>query len=472
MECVHYFALFRLCLNFVHPGSSCSKIMSQTISKSVSNYMCRVTWLVLLLAYYCFCGRFAAAFERPNVVFIVSDDHAWTDYGFMGHPIIQTPNIDRLAANSLVFRRGYVTSSLCCPSLASIITGRYPHQHKVTSNDPPIPPGTSDRAFAGSAAFTAGREIMTQHLQAAKTLPYILKESGYRSLQTGKWWQGHYSRGGFTEGMTRGGRHGDDGLAIGRTTMEPINTFMDSCKQNNEPFFVWYAPLLPHDPHTPPERLLQKYKSATESIHVARYWAMVEWFDETVGQLMQSLKDRELLENTLVVYIADNGWIQNPNNPRYAPKSKQSQFDGGLRTPIMIHWPKKIAPEMSDSLAQSIDLVPTITNALGLPVDSSLPGINLLDQEAVLARKAIFGGCFTHNSKDLNEPSKSLRWRWMIEGNQKLVVPNAAIEPNDSVCLYDLDTDPNEVRNVATENSDRVQELRLELDRWWTPEPQ
>lgn len=313
---------------------------------------------------------------------------------------------------------------------------------------------------------------MTQHLQAAKTLPYILKESGYRSLQTGKWWQGHYSRGGFTEGMTRGGRHGDDGLAIGRTTMEPINTFMDSCKQNNEPFFVWYAPLLPHDPHTPPERLLQKYKSATESIHVARYWAMVEWFDETVGQLMQSLKDRELLENTLVVYIADNGWIQNPNNPRYAPKSKQSQFDGGLRTPIMIHWPKKIAPEMSDSLAQSIDLVPTITNALGLPVDSSLPGINLLDQEAVLARKAIFGGCFTHNSKDLNEPSKSLRWRWMIEGNQKLVVPNAAIEPNDSVCLYDLDTDPNEVRNVATENSDRVQELRLELDRWWTPEPQ
>ena len=424
--------------------------------------------VVMVLVLGCCCSSFAS--DRPNIVMIISDDHAWTDYGFMGHPTIHTPNIDRLAGNSLVFRRGYVTSSLCCPSLASIITGRYPHQHKVTSNDPPIPAGMSHPAFHSSPLFAKGRETMTRHLEAAKTLPHVLKESGYRSLQTGKWWQGHYSRGGFTDGMSQGGRHGDEGLSIGRTSMEPINSFMDSCKSNKEPFLVWYAPLMPHDPHTPPERLLQKYLNQTDSIYVARYWAMVEWFDETVGQLIESLKERELYENTILVYIADNGWIQNRDNARYAAKSKQSPFDGGLRTPIIVHWPGRIAPKMSDSLAESIDLVPTLRQALGLLIDATLPGINLLDEEAVSSREAIFGSCFTHNSKDLENPSKSLRWRWVIEGNQKLIVPNAAIEPKDSISLFDLDVDPTEANNIAEENPKRVSQLLSKLDGWWQPD--
>ena len=77
----------------------------------------------------------------PNIVFIISDDHGWQDYGFMGHPQIKTPNLDVLAAQSLLFTRGYVPTALCSPSLASIITGRYPHEHRITYNDPPAPPG-------------------------------------------------------------------------------------------------------------------------------------------------------------------------------------------------------------------------------------------------------------------------------------------------------------------------------------------
>src|SRR5690606_28723902 len=99
------------------------------------------------------------AAERPNIVLIISDDHAWTDYGFMGHPHIKTPHLDRLASESLTLRRGYVPSSLCCPSLASIITGLYPHQHKVTSNDPPPLSGANRRSTAGAEAFAAGREV-------------------------------------------------------------------------------------------------------------------------------------------------------------------------------------------------------------------------------------------------------------------------------------------------------------------------
>src|SRR6476469_6857655 len=89
----------------------------------------------------------------PNIVLIISDDQAWTDYSFMGHPHIRTPNIDKLASQSLTFKRGYDASSLCCPSLASIITGLYPHEHKVTSNDPPTPAGSKKGEPAYDEAF-------------------------------------------------------------------------------------------------------------------------------------------------------------------------------------------------------------------------------------------------------------------------------------------------------------------------------
>src|ERR1700689_5264533 len=104
----------------------------------------------------------ANAASLPNVVLIVADDHAWTDYSFMGHGQIRTPHIDRLAGEGLAFTHGYVPSSLCCPSLASLITGLYPHQHKITSNDPPVPAGLAPGKFHGSPEFTAGREVMSQ----------------------------------------------------------------------------------------------------------------------------------------------------------------------------------------------------------------------------------------------------------------------------------------------------------------------
>ena len=103
--------------------------------------------------------------------------------------------------------------------------------------------------------------------------------------------------------------------------------------------------MMPHDPHTPPERLLARYRELAPSEHVARYWAMIEWFDETVGQLLDHLDTQGLAKNTVVVYLADNGWIQNVDAPRYAPKSKQSPYDGGVRTPILLRWPEDDALE-------------------------------------------------------------------------------------------------------------------------------
>lgn len=419
------------------------------------------------------------AAQLPNIVMIISDDHHWGDYSFMDHPVIKTPHIDRLASQSLVFTRGYVPSSLCCPSLASIITGLYPHQHKVTSNDPPLPtapaPKADGKKGAGKAAsrqqspeFLAGREVMNKHMEAVPTLPRVLQQKGYVSLQTGKWWQGHFSRGGFTHGMTKGSRHGDEGLDIGRKTMQPIYDFMDEAARAKKPFFVWYAPMMPHDPHTPPERLLEKYKDKTPSLHVAKYMAMVEWFDETIGDLLANLDRRGLAENTIVVYVTDNGWITNPETGRYAPKSKQSQYDGGLRTPIMIRWPGKVKPRRNDTeLAMSVDLMPTLLNAVGLKPTRDMQGINLLDEKAVKARKAIYGECFTHNAVDLNQPAANLRWRWMIEGDWKLIVPDAKNEPKETIELYRITADIREETNLADKEAKRVEALKKKLDAWW-----
>src|SRR5512137_1807783 len=103
--------------------------------------------LVFLLGLAAFAGIPAGVSAAPpNVVMIISDDHAWTDYSFMGHPHVRTPHIDRLASQGLTFRRGYVPSSLCCPSLGAIITGLYPHQTRICCNDPPIPQGVKRQA--------------------------------------------------------------------------------------------------------------------------------------------------------------------------------------------------------------------------------------------------------------------------------------------------------------------------------------
>ncbi|HWB00931.1 MAG TPA: sulfatase-like hydrolase/transferase, partial [Pirellulales bacterium] len=217
--------------------------------------------------------------SRPNIVFIISDDQAYTDYGFMGHPQIRTPNIDRLASESLTLRNAYVPSSLCRPSLMSILTGLYPHQHRITSNDPPLPAdGKKKKANPeGNAEFLAQRQRMIANIDRVPTLPRTLGERGYVSFQTGKWWEGNYRRGGFTAGMSEGGRHGDKGLDIGRVTMQPMYDFIDGAIAANKPFFLWYAPMLPHTPHTPPERLLAKYESIAPSPSIAKYWAMIDW---------------------------------------------------------------------------------------------------------------------------------------------------------------------------------------------------
>jgi arylsulfatase A-like enzyme len=419
----------------------------------------------------------SAETQHPNVVMIISDDQAWGDYSFMGHAAIQTPNLDKLAAESLTFTRGYVPDSLCRPSLVSIISGLYPHQHGIVGNDPPRPETVPPAARNGHShpAYLPVRAAYIDKIDPIDTFPEMLAPLGYRSHQSGKWWEGNYRRGGFTDGMThgdlaRGARHGDEGLTIGREGLQPIKTFLDDATEHQQPFFLWYAPFLPHTPHTPPARLLEKYTAKTDSLPIAKYWAMCEWFDETCGQLITELETRGLRDNTIIVYVTDNGWINEPTASRYAPRSKRSPNEGGTRTPIMVNWPGKIAPQLNTKdLASSIDLVPTLRAALQLPAMESLPGINLMDASSVANRKSVFGEIFEHDIVDMEDEAASLMYRWVIDGDWKLIQPYEVRFPDKKPELYNVTEDPSEMHNLADKHPDRVKALRASLDAWWAP---
>ena len=427
------------------------------------------------------CASANAESSPPNILLIISDDHAWGDYGFMGHEHVRTPSLDQLANESVTFRRGYVPTSLCRPSLATIATGYYASQHGITGNDP-------SRLVEGGKSSDLYRELRGQIIEKIddlQTLPELLREKGYVSLQTGKWWEGSYQRGGFDEGMTRGfpepgGRHGDDGLKIGREGLQTITQFIDKAESRGKPFFVWYAPFMPHTPHTPPDRLLGNYEDKGLPDSVARYYAMIEWFDETNGELFDHLDKRGLRDNTFVIYVADNGWVTNPEQAnRFLPRSKQSPDENGVRTPIIFSLPGQLAPQQRPEPVSSIDIVPTILGAAELEIPGDLPGKNLypaMERQSPIDRDTIFGEGFAHDMADINDPEASLLYRWVIEGNWKLILSYDG--RNDSYQkyhadllggprLYDLSTDEHEVENVASRHPELVRQLSEKLTAWY-----
>ena len=420
--------------------------------------------------------------EHPNIILIISDDQSWTDYSFLGHEHIETPRIDQLAGEGLTFTRGYTVAPLCRPALASMATGLYPHQHKVVGNDPVFNAGDEPKYREEWLKLRKrANETIVAAFEQLPTLADILGEAGYVSLQTGKWWEGDPTRSGFTRSMThgdpaRGGRHGDEGLRIGREGMDEVFDFIEDAGEQDKPFFVWYAPFLPHAPHTPPDSLRDKYMPLAPSEAVANYWAMCEWFDITCGQLVDYIESEELSENTLFIYVTDNGWIQDPERPnRFDAKSKQTPYEMGIRTPMIFRWKGVIEPEMDEkNLVCSIDIATTILEICGLASEPEMQGINVLNKEALSERDAIFAEAYAH---DFTTVDASLNFRVTVKMPWKLILPDLVnrpdnpqyypIEPDGQPQLYNLLEDPHEEINLAAENQDVVSEITRVIEEWW-----
>jgi len=427
-------------------------------------------------------GRTTTA-PPPNIALIVCDDQAWFHFGFMGNREIRTPNLDRLAKQSAVFTRGYVPTSVCRPSLATMITGHYPHRHEIG---------------VGIDGLRASPQTVRQRFKRSPTLPGVLQQNRYVSLQTGKWWEGDYRLAGFTHGMTTGtpvpgsvGANDDsvtghqglgaldrgmsflagaEGLRIGRESLDPIRDFVRN--RGGRPFFLWYAPMMPHTPHNPPDRLLKQYQSPDRPETVARYMAMCEWFDETCGELLDLLDSQRLSDNTLVIFVVDNGYVQLPGINWFDRRSKLSPYEAGLRTPILLRWPGKISPARYEMPVHTVDLAPTTLSACGIDPPADLPGINLLTicNGRSLQRDAIFGATFRHKQKKTigpRKPDDTVDFRWCVAGRWKLTVPRSA---DASAQLFDVLADPHEKNDLAAVRPDQVQRLKAKVDRWWSPD--
>jgi hypothetical protein len=206
---------------------------------------------------------------------------------------------------------------------------------------------------------------------------------------------------------------------------------------------------------------------------------MCEWFDETCGELIGEIDQRGMTDNTLFIYVCDNGWIQNPKKDKYALGSKQSANEGGIRTPIMYSWPGKIAPQDRPELASSLDIYPTILAAAGAEIPDDLPGQNLLpivSENQPLDRDYLLGEGFAHDIADLNDPSKSLLYHWAIKGDWKLILRRdgevnrykTTHPPTPRAQLFNLAADPNELNDLAEQQPDKVVELE-QLINAWTP---
>lgn len=446
-----------------------------------------------------------SAIDRPNVVYIIPDDQTYRDFGFMGSQDALTPHIDKLAAQSARFINGYVPTSLCSPSLAVMLTGRYPHQSGLHYNHPP-PGNSAFNKMVTRAEYESARSPAFELIRAQATLPGVLGRHGYTSFQTGKFWEGHFSNAGFTEGMTiftpRPGQNyggnrtlksgeiaahgnGDHGLQIGRETMQPIADFLDR-RSPTKPFFLWYAPFLPHQPHDAPPPYHQQHRDRGAAEHRVPYLASISQFDDTVGELMAMLSKRDLLKNTLIILCADNGWTPSTQRMKKSPQefdhtheSKYSPFEDGLRTPILISLPGVVKAATHEQLVSSVDLFPTVLAAIGeTQAVSDLPGRSLwatAKGESQLAAAPVYGEIYPGDASSLRHPERDIAYRWIREGDFKLIVPH--LHQNQKpwgdflgeLALFNVVLDPEEKNNLAKAELVRVSDLRQKLDTWWTP---
>ncbi|MEO1221660.1 MAG: sulfatase-like hydrolase/transferase, partial [Pseudomonadota bacterium] len=338
----------------------------------------------------------------PNVVLIIADDLGWPYLGFLGDENVITPNMDILGRGGAVFERGHATANHCRPTLQSLITGLHPVQYenqalsiadqKMASN--PIP----DEIETEQDRNVLRRQYETGAIEEFATLPRVLAEEGYASHQSGKWWEQSYKHGGFTNGMTGSWSWedavglgdkwfftfmGGSGMEIGRETMVPVTDFIE--EHADQPFFVWYGPALPHTPLNAPDRFYKYYENRDDLSESAKlYYANIAWFDWGVGKLLDALREQRVLDNTLIIYVNDNGWEQPPgveysDNPitfaNGGPRGKGSFFETAFRTPIIFYWQGMItALRDTSTLASAIDVMPTILDYAGVESPEGLPG--------------------------------------------------------------------------------------------------
>ncbi len=409
------------------------------------------------------------AAERPNFVLIIADDLGWEDSGPYGNRGVRTPSLDRLAAGGLTFHNAVLTCSSCSPSRSSIITCRYPHNTGAEQLHWPLP-------------------------KEQTTFVELLKGADYWTAAVGKWHLGTAVQDRF-DVVVQAQRDNPSGCGDWVPTL--------AGRPKDKPFFLWLAAFDPHrdyqgstisKPHSPSDVAVPPYLPDTLEVRadLALYYDEINRLDGFVGQVLDELDRQEVADNTVVLFMSDNG--------RPFPRCKTTVYDSGVKTPLIVRWPATIKPGTATrSLVSSIDIGVTLLALADVRPAESVQGQSFA---AVLADPAANSRDYAfseHNWHDFEARSRSVRTpRFKYIRNEYLNLPNTPpadavrsptfqtmrklrdagrLKPEQMTCfnkplpaeeLYDLQSDPHELANVAGEASYReeLQRLRSALDRW------
>ena len=424
-----------------------------------------------------------SAREHPNVILIVVDDQAANTLGVEGNPVVRTPRLDRLAGQGAYFSRAYVPIPQCAPSRAALLTGLYPHQNGILTNE---------GARLGPEAVTFAE---------------LFKKKGYACGLIGKWHLGdaHQSQAGFYDKWVSFDAPGDyydpqlwvDGEKIraeGYLTNVLTDYAIEFVNQHREgPFLLWLNYKAPHGPtFGPPEKrflyepadmplpesmaddlsgkpvwqresyMHQLFNASSEETirrRLARYYAMISSVDYNVGRLTDHLKEADLEPDTLVIYMSDNGSLQGEH--RMLTKGPVF-YEEVVRSPLIMCWPGRIgAGTRVEALVSSLDLFPTLCGLADIPVPADLPGEDLwpvVSDPSGRVREAVF---FEYHTKEAT--GETVPMRGLVTPRYKYVRYLKGGEE-----LYDLQADPQEMRNLIQDpaHEETADALRKKLDEW------
>jgi arylsulfatase A-like enzyme len=418
-----------------------------------------------------------AAQSQPNIIVILADDLGWTDLSGYGSDLYETPQLDRLARDGMKFTQAYSACTVCSPTRAAILTGKYPARLHVTDWIPGLPPENPKLLVPPWTKYLALDEI---------TISRALRSAGYVTASIGKWHLGgeeYYP-----------GKHGFDINVAGSSAPAPPSYFAPYKiatlpegpqgeyltdrlgeeaarfieQHKDKPFFLYMPLFAVHTPIQGKEALIQKYRAKKHpglKQTNAIYAAMIESMDDAVGRIRRELDELKLADRTVVVFASDNGGRVPTTSNHPLRVGKGSCYEGGTRVPLIVHWP---GVTKSGSVCEipviSMDLYPTILEIAGQKeaAGKSVDGANLaplLRQDGELKRDALFWHYphYQHYQLGGTTPYGAIR-----AGDFKLI----EFFDDMRVELYNLREDIGEQRNLAAQMPAKVDELRARLHAW------
>ncbi len=422
----------------------------------------------------------AAESRPPNIIVIMADDLGWMDLRMQGNESLDTPNLDRLAAQGMRFTDAYAAAPVCTPTRAAMMTGQSPARLGITNHAPGHRPG-----FRPKGSNLEGAEKRNDLILEHVTIAERLKEAGYATGFVGKWHLSHPGRGkprGAEEAL-RPEHQGFD-LNVGGNAQGGPPSYFEPFKipgispgkegdylpdrladesiafiatNRAKPFFLCWWNYSVHYPIQAPENLIEKYRRRG-GLENPAYAAMIEGMDAAIGRVLNALDEMKLSEDSLVLFTSDNGSLFG-NKPLRA--NKGFLYEGGIRVPWIVRWPGRVAAgSICRTPVITTDTYPTILEAAGLQPKKQLDGesiMPLLRNSGTLKRDAIYFHYPNYAFHGRNRLGSAIR-----ENNLKLI----HYYDDDSVELYDLSRDIGEKQNLATKDSDTAARLRGRLESW------